>query len=197
MIQSRVEDFIGIYENALTVQECNSIIDYYKYMNSLNLTVDYKGYSNGIGHERSDETVFALEPECIKVPATHGMVDLFTKRFWPCYESYVEQFSVLRAATKHGMNFLRVQRTLPGQGFHQWHFENGSVNTSIRLVTFILYLNDDFDAGETEFLYLHKRLKPKAGTLIIWPSSYSHTHRGNPPLTGEKFIITGWLDLME
>lgn len=193
----QIENFIGVYDNALSVPECNSIIEYYKYMRSLNLNVNYKNYSNGNGHERSDETVFPLEPDCVSVPATHGMMELFTKRFWPCYESYVEQFSVLRAATKHGMNFLRIQHTLPGQGFHQWHFENGSISTSIRLVTFILYLNDNFEAGETEFLYLHKRYKPKAGTLVIWPSGYTHTHRGNPPLTGEKFIVTGWLDLME
>jgi hypothetical protein len=28
----------------------------------------------------------------------------------------------------------------------------------------------------------------------VFPSGYTHTHRGNPPLSGEKIILTGWLE---
>lgn len=193
----KIEDFIGIFEDVVPVEECNNMIDYYKYVESLNLTVNYKNYSTGNRHERSDETVFVLEPEIMAIPATHPTLDLFGKKFWPCYEAYVDYFSSIRTATKHGMLYLRIQKTLPGQGFHQWHFENGSAETSRRLVTFMLFLNDVEEGGETEFLYYHKRVKAKAGTMLIWPSGYPHTHRGNTPLSGEKYIITGWLDLLE
>jgi hypothetical protein len=62
-------------------------------------------------------------------------------------------------------------------------------------MAFILYLNDVEDGGETEFLYYHKRIKPKQGTLILFPAGYTHTHRGNPPLKGSKYILTGWVEL--
>ena len=50
------------------------------------------------------------------------------------------------------------------------------------------------EGGETEFLYQSLRVSPKKGTVIIWPSGYYHTHRGNPPLSGVKYLATGWLE---
>ena len=35
-----------------------------------------------------------------------------------------------------------------------------------------------------------------AGSICLFPASFTHLHRGNPPLTGEKYIITGWLHLI-
>jgi hypothetical protein len=61
----------------------------------------------------------------------------------------------------------------------------------------ILYLNDVDEGGETEFLYQSIRIKPKKGTLILCPGSFTHTHRGNPPLSGEKYIVTTWIELVE
>jgi hypothetical protein len=55
-------------------------------------------------------------------------------------------------------------------------------------------LNDNFEAGETEFLYQQYRYKPKMGDVIIFPAAFTHTHRGNPPIGGTKYIITGWLE---
>jgi len=60
--------------------------------------------------------------------------------------------------------------------------------------TWMVYLNDVEEGGETEFLYQHKRLKPEQGTLVIWPASFTHTHRGNPPLSNDKYIVTGWTE---
>ncbi len=40
------------------------------------------------------------------------------------------------------------------------------------------------------------RVPPKKGSICLFPASFTHLHRGNPPLTGEKYIITGWLHLI-
>ena len=53
---------------------------------------------------------------------------------------------------------------------------------------------DRDEGGETEFLYQSMRVKPKQGTLLIWPAAFTHTHRGNPPLSNEKYIVTGWTE---
>jgi hypothetical protein len=63
-----------------------------------------------------------------------------------------------------------------------------------RICAFILYLNDVEEGGETEFLYQKTRIKPERNKLILWPTSYTHIHRGNPPLSGEKYILTGWVE---
>ena len=54
------------------------------------------------------------------------------------------------------------------------------------------YLHSPESGGETEFLHQALRIEPKAGTTLLWPAGYTHRHRGNPPLKGEKIYITGW-----
>ena len=38
------------------------------------------------------------------------------------------------------------------------------------------------------------KVKPKKGRIVFWPASYPFVHRGNPPLKGEKYIVTGWIN---
>lgn len=92
------------------------------------------------------------------------------------------------------MNMLG-QRTLAKHhgGYHQWHCETSSLETSHRALSYCLYLNDiPVGEGETEFLHQGYRQQPKMGTVVIWPAGYTHIHRGNPVHTTDKYIITGW-----
>ena len=57
------------------------------------------------------------------------------------------------------------------------------------------YLQAPSEGGETEFLYQSKRIDPVVGRTLIWPPGFTHKHRGNPPLKGEKFYITGWMNM--
>jgi hypothetical protein len=56
------------------------------------------------------------------------------------------------------------------------------------------YLNDLTDGGETEFHYQQVKVKPEKGLTLIWPADWTHTHRGIPSETQEKYIVTGWLN---
>ena len=63
-----------------------------------------------------------------------------------------------------------------------------------RVLAWMLYLNDVDEGGETEFLYQHVRFKPKRGDFLVWPGGFTHTHRGNPPISNDKYICTGWVE---
>ena len=60
----------------------------------------------------------------------------------------------------------------------------------------MLYLNTVEKGGETEFLYQNMRVTPEQGTLVLFPTYWTHPHRGNPPLEGEKYIMDGWLEYL-
>ena len=64
-----------------------------------------------------------------------------------------------------------------------------------RALAYGIYLNDVKDGGETEFLNFSTRVKPKKGRIVIWPAAFPYVHRGNPPLSGEKYLLTSWMDL--
>ncbi len=61
----------------------------------------------------------------------------------------------------------------------------------VRLWT--LYLNDGFEAGETEFLFQVRRIAPVTGSMLIAPAGLTHTYRGNQPRGADKYITTSWV----
>ena len=56
-----------------------------------------------------------------------------------------------------------------------------------------LYLNDDIDEGETEFLFQGRKIVLRTGSLLIAPIAFTHAYRGNRPQGDDKFIATSWL----
>ncbi len=93
---------------------------------------------------------------------------------------------------------INLQRYTADQGgYPYWHCElyprDASAETLHRHLLWTLYLNDGFRAGETEFLFQQRRIVPKAGTLLIAPTAFTHTHRGNRPEGGDKVIATSWI----
>jgi len=82
-------------------------------------------------------------------------------------------------------------------GYPYWHCElyprDAGCETLHRHLLWTLYLNDGFDEGETEFLFEQRKIVPRTGSLLIAPTAFTHTHRGNRPQRGDKFIATSWI----
>lgn len=105
-------------------------------------------------------------------------------------------FNVLRYAFRPGS--INLQRYRAGSGgYPYWHCElfpkNADAEQLHRHVLWTIYLNDGFREGETEFLYQQRKIVPKAGSLLIAPTAFTHTHRGNTPQGGDKYIATSWV----
>jgi hypothetical protein len=93
---------------------------------------------------------------------------------------------------------INLQHYRAGEGgYPYWHCElypkDASCEPLHRHLLWTIYLNDDFEAGETEFLYQDRRIVPKTGSLLIAPTAFTHTHRGNRPERGDKYIATSWI----
>jgi hypothetical protein len=82
-------------------------------------------------------------------------------------------------------------------GYPYWHCElyprDPHAETLHRHLLWTIYLNDGFAAGETEFLFQQRKVAPRTGSLLIAPTAFTHTHRGNRPEGGDKFIATSWI----
>ena len=74
---------------------------------------------------------------------------------------------------------------------------------SLRFATFIIYLNDDFTGGETEFPKHNFKAKPKTGKAVLFfnlnddntDRRINSFHGGLPPTTGEKWMCNKWIRL--
>jgi hypothetical protein len=82
-------------------------------------------------------------------------------------------------------------------GYPYWHCElyprGAHCEPLHRHLLWTLYLNDGFADGETEFLFQRRKVAPRTGDLLIAPTAFTHTHRGNRPTGGDKFIATSWI----
>ncbi|QFU23244.1 2OG-Fe(II) oxygenase [Shewanella eurypsychrophilus] len=82
-------------------------------------------------------------------------------------------------------------------GYPHWHSEQfpqaGHNEALHRVVLYMFYLNDVEEGGETEFFYQNRKLKPKKGTMVIAPAGFTHSHRGNKPISNDKYIATSWV----
>jgi prolyl 4-hydroxylase len=68
-----------------------------------------------------------------------------------------------------------------------------------RRSTLLLYLNDDYVGGETEFVDLGLKIKPETGKAILFWSTdndekllLKSKHKANPIISGNKWIATKW-----
>lgn len=93
---------------------------------------------------------------------------------------------------------VTLQKYRQGRGGYPfWHSEvypqAGHNDALHRILLFMFYLNDVQQGGETEFYYQDVKIKPKQGTMVIAPAYFTHTHRGNVPTSGDKYILTSWV----
>ena len=87
----------------------------------------------------------------------------------------------------------QIQKYERGRGVYEWHqdFAIHQDSDEFRSYAFIWYLNDVDNGGETEF---HERkVVPKKGKLLIFPATFTYMHKGNIPLSGDKYICGGWM----
>lgn len=188
-----MDNFIQVYNKAASDEFCNQIIEWFENAQKQGMTLTRQEHDQVSKLSKEDTAAYLGTMPFIHT--NKELVNEFNRVFWGvCYKDYAEKFSILQEVGPHHSYTNKIQKTQPGQGYHLWHCEEASRETSNRLLTWSLYLNDEFEAGETEFLYQQYRYKPVKGDIIIFPSAFTHTHRGNPPIGGNKYIMTGWIE---
>jgi Rps23 Pro-64 3,4-dihydroxylase Tpa1-like proline 4-hydroxylase len=88
-----------------------------------------------------------------------------------------------------------VQRYIQNEGKYTYHndFHMDTGKQKFRVITYIFYLNDVSEGGETEYFGGEIRITPKCGKLVLFPSSWTFPHCGRMPISSNKYIITGWV----
>ncbi|MCO4760921.1 MAG: 2OG-Fe(II) oxygenase [Myxococcales bacterium] len=192
------DDFVGIEPNAYSAEFCQKAIAYYDAMAQAGFAYDRQAIDDASKVTKDDSAVFCTSTvrEMLAIKAPTDLFNEFNQLFWGTYyKTYMQEYGVLQDVSAQAAPAFKIQKTQIGGGYHVWHFEDGNRQFASRILAWMVYLNDVEQGGETEFLYQHKRYRPTAGTLLIWPAGFTHTHRGNPPLSNAKYVITGWVEL--
>lgn len=186
-----VRDFIEVYPNALSIDECNEIIRLSKA--KLPDATDqptnplYNHIRKVNSGNRNDISIFA---------DSFGSLRPAVRSIKKCITNHNSKYHV-STGNRNLIEYtrdsdLKIQVSYPGGGFCNWHTEQGNrEGYSNRFMVWMIYLNTVNDGGKTEFRFFDS-VKPVAGTLVYWPASYTHEHRAAPDLNEEKWIATGW-----
>lgn len=62
-----------------------------------------------------------------------------------------------------------------------------------RIISALIYLNNDYEGGELEFINFKIKIKPEPGMLILFPSNYAYAHRSTPVTEGTKYALVTWI----
>jgi predicted 2-oxoglutarate/Fe(II)-dependent dioxygenase YbiX len=78
-------------------------------------------------------------------------------------------------------------------GFLPAHQDHG---VSSRVLSTVMYLNDDYEGGEIEFVNSGVKIKPPAGSVIFFPSNYLYVHEVHPITSGFRYSLPHWFHNM-
>ena len=180
-------ELIRRYRGAFSKETCEKIIKHLDYLENNSLLFHDKRNLHMEDHMTLNAT---LDYE-IDLTATTRVAEEILPKLQKPIDEYLEAVSILRSS-----RFLcydcKIKKIPQGGGFHNWHFENGVIGATPRTFVIQVYLNDDFEGGETEFLYQNRREQAVQGDVLIFPAGFTHTHRGNPPIGGTKYLATTW-----
>ena len=186
--QFYIDNHIGLFKNFMPNKLIEGYVDYFN-----------KCEQEGAVYPRKvDETLVSDNGidtiRDLNVSMTYVNKPFIEMFFNEVYPLYVKKYSFLKQLNQHTILEVKIQKTKVGEGYHMWHCENAAMKARNRILAFSVYLNDVTEGGETEFLYQKCRFKPEKNTLLVWPAQFTHVHRGNPPLSNDKYIITGWVE---
>jgi len=184
------KNFIGIFDGYLLPSDCKKVIEYYEKENDFTAKFTRQNLEK-FPPVMKDDTAKALNSQNLHIWKDN--FKSFFANFDLALKKYVDSTSLNTLYQELKYTHMKVQKTLPGQGYHIWHIEHGPGEEN-RVLTYLIYLNEVEEGGETELLHQSVRVKPKTGRILIFPAGFPYVHRGNPPLKGNKYILTSWIN---
>ena len=194
-----LKNFIMSIDNVLDDKICDDIV-----YNLTEPTNNFNGWaskgSNLGNFSDNNNTQYRLDKKWDGETVLHFLKqkDVFSKILKECLNLYIHTFITnCSPFTEEGTidySGFNFQETPISGGFHKWHSENnsGSIGIKSRFLAWSLFLNNVEEGGELEFLNYSMRIKPKKGSIVLFPAYFTHVHRGNPPISNTKYIATGW-----
>ena len=180
-----MENFIEVYDNALTQDECESIVNWFEESEHIHQV-------GQCGEHEVRKDIKDSTDICIRMDEPWLPCKIIVPALSKSIMDYCDKYPMLNDISQFGNDMVyNIQRYNPNQGFFKEHCEQFCKAYS-RVLAWTLYLNDVEDGGETEFLYQNLREEAVTGDVIIFPAGFTHTHRGNPPIGGTKYIATTW-----
>lgn len=191
---------INLYKNAISKENCEKIIRDLENEISLGIPgiewsgakvndkedVDYVRNCVDLKYKKEDLGKYIPKNEVLE--RCHDIVEEGLDKCLRHYESLWH----LKMDYKEAFNFVKY---LPGKYF-KIHGDHGPYYTCT--ISAVVYLNDNYEGGEIDFVRHGLVVKPEAGDIILFPSNFVYEHASLEVTSGTKYsvvIMTDYNDL--
>ncbi len=192
----------------------------YKGRGYCDITAEYtmpRMYENFITNDEIDHILKSANPKFRDSKLVSGHSDNVrkSKTAWltktdPVISNIIKRVCDITKIPADNAEKMQVVKYEPN-GFYSKHFDAScddkkecvefEKNGGQRVVTMIIYLNDDFTGGVTSFPNLKQDFHPKKGNALLFYSLQTQgnkchplsLHTGMPVQTGQKYIANVWL----
>lgn len=176
---------IKTIDNFLTEEECKEIISLIEQNNQRSSIAGEEKNTRIITKSRTSNTSFLSNKNTI--------VNAIKQKISKILNIDTKQIESLQ-----GIKYISGQYFLPHRdGYEGIRKENLTKESGNRIWSLLIYLNEDYEGGETGFPLLNLDIKPKKGMALMWHNLRENgdlldesLHEGKLVVSGTKYIIT-------
>jgi len=188
-----LKDFICVYDNAYTKEQCKEIID--RCENSKFLLPGFCVRPNGVVSDSGKKTLEVA----VKPRNNLGDIEdlIYSNLKEPCTKyinSICKKFDYKIFPDNLSDTGYIFKKYVQNDSWFGWHSDDTILSKNTRrILAIIIYLNDVDEGGCTEFKFGHK-VFPKEGSVLLFPTGFLFTHRGQKPISGIKYCLTSFIE---
>jgi predicted 2-oxoglutarate/Fe(II)-dependent dioxygenase YbiX len=186
MQYNKLEDYIYVVKNALSLNLCDNILNEFKSSDEWVDTVVGKGIVDK--NIRSCQTILISYPPVIQKnkEVRHKIDNAIFDGAARCIQEYNNKFPHCKIEEDSGYELLKYSEGC----FYTEHTD--SFKTRPRAVSCSFILNDDFEGGEFAFYNKEIKYKLEKGDAIMFPSNFMYPHEIMPVTKGTRYSIITW-----
>ena len=179
-----LNEFIQVYDNALESDICSFLISLFEQVTEKHERYDNEGKPNFTQFNLTENKIISEE-----VNKIHNYI---IKKVFEYRDIYYQFIDKRVFPEEHAFEQFRIKKyNIGGEDRFDTHVDVVDYASSRRFLSFFWYLNDVGVGGETIFTDLS--ISPKQGTLVIFPPLWTFPHKGNPPISNEKYLLSTYL----
>ena len=182
-----LNDLIHIYPNSLDDQICDYLINYFEQNPDYQERIDNHKYPNFTQLNLSEICENGETDE-----STQNIYNYILEKVVSYRDLYYEYIDERVFPETHTLEQLRIKKYNP-DGVDQFdtHVDVTDHDSSKRYLSFMWYLNDVDLGGKT--IFKDYSVTPKKGNLLIFPPLWMYPHKGEPPSSGPKYLLSTYL----
>jgi hypothetical protein len=177
-------DLIQVYDDVLEKNTCSILIDFFEISSEKHERIDNDSKPNFTQYDLTSN-----HKESSQIENIHNFLISKTFEYKQKYYEFVDKRCF---PENHNFEHFRIKK-YQNNGVDQFdtHVDVTDYESSRRFLSFFWYLNDVVEGGETVFGDL--TITPKTGRLVIFPPLWMFPHKGNTPVSNEKYLLSTYL----